>query len=76
MKEINKIDEKKRLGINKIKGVKNLKGFGIELFIGFVIVIVVFGVCDVKRNEVKGMDNVKIGIKIDMGKMDVMNYKG
>jgi aquaporin related protein len=54
-------------------GVKPVQGFGIEYFLGFVLVLVVFGVCDVNRSEVKGLAPVAIGLTIAMGHLALVS---
>jgi aquaporin related protein len=54
-------------------GVTPVQGFGIEYFLGFVLVLVVFGVCDVNRSEVKGLAPVAIGLTITMGHLAVVS---
>lgn len=62
------------LGITKLTdGVTPVQGFGIEFFLGFVLVLVVFGVCDVNRPEVKGLAPVAIGLTIAMGHLAVVS---
>jgi len=63
-----------RLGITTLSnGVTPVQGFGIEFFLGFVLVLVVFGVCDVNRPEVKGLAPVAIGLTIAMGHLAVVS---
>lgn len=64
----------KKLGITLLSdGVTPVQGFGIEYFLGFVLVLVVFGVCDVNRSEVKGLAPVAIGLTIAMGHLAVVS---
>jgi glycerol uptake facilitator-like aquaporin len=64
----------KNLGITVLTdGVTPVQGFGIEYFLGFVLVLVVFGVCDVNRSEVKGLAPVAIGLTIAMGHLAVVS---
>lgn len=63
-----------KLGITVLThGVTPVQGFGIEYFLGFVLVLVVFGVCDVNRSEVKGLAPVAIGLTIAMGHLAVVS---
>jgi aquaporin related protein len=67
-------DAQKLLGITKLgKDVTPLQGFGIEFFLGFVLLLVVFAVCDVNRPEVKGLAPVAIGLTIAMGHLAVVS---
>jgi aquaporin related protein len=64
----------KGLGITLLAdGVTPVQGFGIEFFLGFVLVLVVFGVCDMNRSEVKGLAPVAIGLTIAMGHLAVVS---
>jgi aquaporin related protein len=68
------LDVQKKLGITLLNdGVTPIQGFGIEYFLGFVLVLVVFGVCDVNRSEVKGLAPVAIGLTITMGHLAVVS---
>lgn len=68
------IGAQKGLGITTLAdGVTPVQGFGIEFFLGFVLVLVVFGVCDVNRPEVKGLAPVAIGLTIAMGHLAVVS---
>jgi len=68
------MEAQKGLGITKLAdGVTPVQGFGIEFFLGFVLVLVVFGVCDVNRPEVKGLAPVAIGLTIAMGHLAVVS---
>jgi aquaporin related protein len=66
-------ESQQSLGITQLgKGVTQLQGFGVEFFLGFVLVLVVFAVCDVNRPEVKGLAPVAIGLTIAMGHLAVV----
>jgi aquaporin related protein len=68
------IPAQRGLGITTLShGVTPVQGFGIEYFLGFVLVLVVFGVCDVNRSEVKGLAPVAIGLTIAMGHLAVVS---
>jgi len=67
-------EAQKGLGITTLAdGVTPVQGFGIEFFLGFVLLLVVFGVCDVNRPEVKGLAPVAIGLTIAMGHLAVVS---
>ncbi|XP_023708717.1 aquaporin AQPAn.G [Cryptotermes secundus] len=77
LKALTPLESQKKLGITLLSdGVTPIQGFGIEYFLGFVLVLVVFGVCDVNRSEVKGLAPVAIGLTIAMGHLAVLDYTG
>lgn len=52
------------------------QGMGIELFLGFLLVLTVFGVCDVNRPESKPTGALAIGIAVVVGHFAFMDYTG
>lgn len=44
-----------------------LQGFGVEFFLGFVLVLVVFGVCDPHRNPITLSGPLAIGLAVAVG---------
>ncbi|KAJ8893267.1 hypothetical protein PR048_005858 [Dryococelus australis] len=53
-----------------------LQGFGIEFFLGFILLIVVFGVCDANRSETKGFAPLAIGLTISLGHLVAIDFTG
>ncbi|XP_049804995.1 aquaporin AQPAe.a isoform X1 [Schistocerca nitens] len=65
------------LGLTNVaESVTPVQGFGVEFFLGFVLVLVVFGVCDVNKPESKGFAPLVIGLTIAMGHMAAVDYTG
>lgn len=57
-------------------GVEPLQGFGIEFFLGFILVFVVFGVCDPNKADSKAPASVIIGLTITLGHLFALSYTG
>ncbi|XP_076258434.1 aquaporin prip isoform X2 [Rhynchophorus ferrugineus] len=53
-----------------------LQGFGFEFFLGFVLVLVVCGVCDANRPEAKAAGPLAIGLTVALGHMGTINFTG
>nr|QBL97987.1 aquaporin 1 [Dendroctonus armandi] len=53
-----------------------LQGFGFEFFLGFVLVLVVSGVCDPNRPEAKAAGPLAIGLAVALGHMGAINFTG
>jgi glycerol uptake facilitator-like aquaporin len=53
------------LGVTEVhKALTPTQGFGVEFFSTFTLVLVVFGVCDDNRKDVKGSGPLAIGLCI------------
>lgn len=57
-------------------GLTALQGFGFEFFLGFVLVLVVSGVCDPNRPEAKAAGPLAIGLAVALGHMGAINFTG
>lgn len=57
-------------------GVTSVQAFGIEYFLGFALILVVFGVCDPNRPESKVIAPLVIGLTVSMGHLAALNYTG
>lgn len=57
------------LGNTKLtaKGITTAQGFGVEFLLGFVLVLVVFAVCDPNRPECKYAAPLAIGLTVALG---------
>ncbi|CAG9772309.1 unnamed protein product [Ceutorhynchus assimilis] len=53
-----------------------LQGFGFEFFLGFVLVLVVSGVCDPNRPEAKAAGPLAIGLAVALGHMGAISFTG
>ncbi|XP_030759052.1 aquaporin AQPAe.a isoform X2 [Sitophilus oryzae] len=53
-----------------------LQGFGFEFFLGFVLVLVVCGVCDPNRPEAKAAGPLAIGIAVAVGHLGAIGFTG
>ncbi|KAG6460745.1 aquaporin isoform X2 [Manduca sexta] len=56
--------------------VTQLQGFGIEFFLGFVLVFVVCGVCDPNKPDSKATAPLAIGLTVTMGHLCAVDYTG
>ncbi|RZF40039.1 hypothetical protein LSTR_LSTR002442 [Laodelphax striatellus] len=62
--------------INEASGLTPLQGFGIEFFLGFILVLVVFGVCDPNKADLKAPSAVIIGLTVALGHLGAIDYTG
>ncbi|CAG9575849.1 unnamed protein product [Danaus chrysippus] len=66
-----------KLGVTALgKNVTPLQGFGIEFFLGFVLVFVVFGVCDPNKSDSKSTAPLAIGLTVTLGHLLAVDYTG
>lgn len=57
-------------------GLTPVQGFGVEFFLGFVLVFVVFGVCDPNKADQKAPASVIIGLTVTLGHLAAIDYTG
>ncbi|XP_063930691.1 aquaporin isoform X2 [Zophobas morio] len=53
-----------------------VQGFGVEFFLGFVLVLVVCGVCDPNRPEAKPAAALAIGMAVGVGHLATVDFTG
>ncbi|XP_037963977.2 aquaporin AQPAe.a [Plutella xylostella] len=56
--------------------VTQMKGFGIEFFLGFVLIFVVCGVCDPNKPDSKPTAPLAIGLTVTLGHLLAVDYTG
>ncbi|XP_053601307.1 aquaporin AQPcic [Plodia interpunctella] len=56
--------------------VTSLQGFGIEFFLGFVLIFVVCGVCDPHKPDAKATAPLAIGLTVALGHLMAVDYTG
>ncbi|XP_075227119.1 aquaporin prip isoform X2 [Lycorma delicatula] len=54
----------------------SVQGFGIEFFLGFILVFVVFGACDANKGDSKPPAAVLIGLTVTLGHLVAIDYTG
>ncbi|XP_059481152.1 aquaporin AQPAe.a-like [Neocloeon triangulifer] len=65
------------LGMTTVhKHLDVLQGFGMEFFLGFLLLFVIFGVCDPHRDDVKGSAPLAIGLAVAACHFSAINYTG
>ncbi|KAJ8941129.1 hypothetical protein NQ318_004248 [Aromia moschata] len=65
------------LGNTQIKEILSpVQGFGMEFFLGFVLVLTVCGVCDQNRPEAKPAGPLAIGLSVALGHLAAIDYTG
>ncbi|KRT81580.1 hypothetical protein AMK59_5170 [Oryctes borbonicus] len=68
---------KESVGVTLVHGKLNeAQGFGIEYFLGFVLVLTVFGVCDVNKPEAKPAAALAIGVAVALGHLATVGLTG
>lgn len=56
--------------------VTELQGFGIEFFLGFLLVFIVCGVCDANKPDSKATAPLAIGLTVTLGHLLAVDYTG
>lgn len=62
--------------VNFDAGLTELQGFGIEVFLGFVLVLTVFGVVDPNRPDAKAAGPLAIGVAVAVGHLAAVDFTG
>ncbi|CAB3237287.1 unnamed protein product [Arctia plantaginis] len=66
-----------KLGVTGLgTDVTPLQGFGIEFFLGFVLIFVVCGVCDGNKPDHKSTAPLAIGLTVTLGHLLAVDYTG
>ncbi|XP_026764157.1 aquaporin AQPAe.a [Galleria mellonella] len=66
-----------KLGLTSLgTDVTALQGFGIEFFLGFVLIFVVCGVCDPNKPDSKATAPLTIGLTVTLGHLLAVDYTG
>ncbi|KAJ0181211.1 hypothetical protein K1T71_003296 [Dendrolimus kikuchii] len=66
-----------KLGVTALgTDVTALQGFGIEFFLGFVLIFVVCGVCDPNKPDSKSTAPLAIGLTVTLGHLLAVDYTG
>lgn len=56
------------LGLTQVSpALTPVQGFGFEFFLGFILIFVVFGICDLHRPESKPTAALIIGLTVSLG---------
>ncbi|XP_045129483.1 aquaporin AQPAe.a-like isoform X2 [Portunus trituberculatus] len=77
LKGLTPTDKQGNLGMTQLgEGVNSGQAFGVELLITFILVLTVFGVCDERRNDVKGTGPLAIGLSVTASHLGALPYTG
>ncbi|XP_065357196.1 aquaporin AQPAe.a-like [Calliphora vicina] len=73
------IDEAYHNGLghtNLAENISELQGFGIEFFLGLVLVLTVFGACDANKPDSRYTAPFAIGMSVTLGHLGTIRYTG
>lgn len=57
-------------------GVSSVQGLGLEFFLGFVLVLVVFGVTDENKPDSRFIAPLAIGLTVTLGHLGIVSFTG
>jgi aquaporin related protein len=57
-------------------GFSPVQGFGVEFFLGFILILVICGVCDPNRPEAKPAAALAIGMAVAVGHLATVDFTG
>ncbi|CAH0393354.1 unnamed protein product [Bemisia tabaci] len=64
-------------GVNKLaNNLTPIQGLGIEFILGFILVLVVFGVCDANRQHTQTIAALTIGLTVAAGHLATIDFTG
>ncbi|XP_055641053.1 aquaporin AQPAe.a isoform X1 [Toxorhynchites rutilus septentrionalis] len=58
------------------ENVQDMQGLGIEFFLGFILVLCVFGVCDENKPDSRFVAPLAIGLTVTLGHLGAVEYTG
>lgn len=65
------------IGHTKLNGSMGIEqGLGFEFFLGFILVLCVFGVCDENKPDSRFIAPLAIGLTVTLGHLGVVSYTG
>nr|AHB86600.1 aquaporin 2-like protein [Bactericera cockerelli] len=77
LKSLTPVDFQGNLGMTTLnKHLTPTQGMGIEFFLGFVLVLVIFGVCDGNKPHAKAPAALAIGLTVALGHLAAIDFTG
>ncbi|KAI5732386.1 aquaporin AQPAe.a [Diaphorina citri] len=77
LKALTPADFQGNLGLTTLnKHLTPVQGMGIEFFLGFVLVLVIFGVCDGNKPHAKAPAALAIGLTVALGHLAAVDFTG